>query len=114
MKTKKIKSKGKWIIVLLFSILAVGCLDKKACDIYNNNLALVKDGIEGKKGVDFRRVSDALDFFENLTGVKSTANVNYVGRFKPGKDDYRNWAAWYEKNKNRLYLDEKDGKVKLH
>jgi hypothetical protein len=59
------------------------------------------------------KVNPAIDFLEQVTGISSHSDVNYLGRFYPTKEDYDNWLNWFKNNKSRLYWDDREKKVKV-
>jgi hypothetical protein len=100
-------------ILVLISILLMGCYNKKACEIYCQNLTVIKERLDKKKDQQLEDVNLAILFFEEITGIYSQSNGNYVGRYSPTQVDYDKWLNWLKKNHSRLYWDEKDQKVKV-
>ena len=87
--------------------------DYKACKIFKDNLAVIKESVERKKAVNASKISEAITFLEEITLIKSNSDGNYFGRFNPTQQDFSNWNQWFKKNKARLYWDEKAHKVKV-
>jgi len=87
--------------------------DDKACKIFCDNLAVIKESVEKKTTVNASKISEAISFLEQVTLIKSTSDGNFFGRFNPTKQDFNNWNQWFKKNKQMLYWDEKEQKVKL-
>ena len=97
--------------LLIISMLLISC--NKAEDIFKYNLKLIKERLDKKKDLNLMDVYSAILFLEDITKIGSHANANYAGRFDPTIEDYQNWKDWYEKNKSRLYWDDKAQKVKV-
>jgi len=89
-------------------------LDNRACDIYNQNLKIIKERLDDKSFVSVAKISSAIDFFEGVTGIQSHSDGDFAGsRYSPTKEDYANWKKWFKKNKNRLYWDNHEQRVKV-
>jgi hypothetical protein len=48
---------------------------------------------------------------EDITGIQSESDGDYIGRYKPTLNDYKRWSDWLEKNRDRLYWDDKNQTV---
>jgi hypothetical protein len=97
------------IFSMLFNLLITQ--DNKAVNIFKDNLAIVRERLDKKKFENFRKVNDAIDFLEQVTGITSHSDGNYFGRFDPTELDYKNWSNWFKSNQSKLYWDEQLQKV---
>lgn len=116
METLQLLKKSKLLILsimLLQSCVSTKfeCTDKKACALYEQKLEVLSDFLFfGKELSDSNEEPYAL-FFENLTGHKSEADIQYSGQQPPTINDYEIWSAWYTLNHNQLRYDTKKKKV---
>ncbi len=58
-------------------------------------------------------IPPALGYLEDLTGIIYETGGDFIGPYCPKLSDYKKWRDWFEKNKYKLYWDEKEQKVKL-
>jgi hypothetical protein len=49
---------------------------------------------------------------EELTSIPSKAHGGYLGKLKPTQGDLIIWEQWYSRNKDKLYWDEDDHKIR--
>nr|WP_294793142.1 hypothetical protein [uncultured Mucilaginibacter sp.] len=98
-------------IITLFVFLWLK--DDKACKMFSDHLAVIKESVEKKKPVNASKINEAISFLEQVTLIKSTSDGNYFGRFSPNEQDFNNWNQWFKKNKSMLYWEEKERKVKV-
>jgi hypothetical protein len=89
------------------------CLDKKACEVFKQNLTFIKEGIAKNKYLNLVKVSSAITFLERVTSIVSHSNGNYFGSFDPTPEDFYNWADWFKANSQKLNWDEQQQKVKV-
>ena len=92
-----------------------------SCQIYNDSnkiacLRLEKQLLEIKEYVEdidiqMNGVANAVDFFEDLTGIESESGGTYLGKLNPSKKDFLAWNNWYDINREKLWIDSKSGKV---
>lgn len=98
-------------VFFMFSCKTLNSQNKKACNefllIYNS---LVEFKENNYTGVIFN--SDVRKLVE-LTGV----NCEYIEGidivYRPSEQNLSDWKSWYEINKNKLYWNEIDKKVKF-
>lgn len=111
--------KGSKLLILILTLSFLqSCIstkfngtDKKACIEYERRLEILSDFLFfGKELSDTKEKPSAL-FFENLTGHKSEADIQYGGQQPPTVNDYEVWTAWYTLNYNRLRFDSKKKQV---
>ena len=106
------------IVLLLFLLSSCSSIqvkydsiDKKACAEYEKQLEFIENYNFYLMAIDHQKLNQARVFFENLTGHKSNADIQYDGQLTPTIDDYINWTAWYSLNHNKLRYDKKTKSV---
>lgn len=113
-----------FVAVLLTTILylAVSCApfiwtdhasQKKAQKEFVKSLEIVERRIKVGKG-SLEEFNKAVDLLEEVTGIKGHREHQFLtDYFKHEllKPDYEKWKDWYEKNKERLYWDEREKKI---
>lgn len=55
----------------------------------------------------------SVEFLEKLTQVKSKAIEQRDFFYNPSKQNIKDWKKWFRKNKESLYWDENEHKLKL-
>jgi hypothetical protein len=115
----------KWQILCLlipvfyFAVSCRPCLSteksriKKAQEEFLRSLDVVGDRMRVGKG-SLDEFNQAVDILEKVTGIKGHREHQFLtDYFKPEllKPDYEKWKDWYEKNKDKLYWDEKQKKI---
>jgi len=93
------------IIFTIFFANAKQVENSEARHIYMENLNIVKQSVNNKEGLMLKKVSSAIDFFERLTLIKSESKGDFIGRYRPTKNDLINWKRWYKSNKEKLFWD---------
>jgi len=70
---------------------------------------------ETHKPADPNKFYDAVDFLEEVTDIRGHREHTYIGTtyidFSVVREDFQQWKDWYEKNKDRLYWDERQKKI---
>jgi len=99
------------LIFVLFSCNGEKNVDKSET-IFNNNIDIIKRYNEGEtiKGTG---LDDSVMFLEELTNIKSEMTEGIVLLRTPTEENLKAWEEWYKKNKEKLFWDENDQKVKL-
>lgn len=102
-----------FLILLSVSVTLDKCQDKRACEIYKQNLKIIKARLDVDEHQNLGEVYKSIKFFERITGIISHSDGDYFGRYNPTQEDYNNWAHWFTKNKGKLFWDENDKQVKV-
>ena len=105
------KSLLYFVFVIICSCKTVDCVDTKACDYF---LATYKR-LEVFSNSDSDGTIDNADvvFIIRLTKIMPDYIEGIDIIYTPTKQNLRDWKKWYNKNKHKLYWDEKEQKVKL-
>ena len=110
----------KKIVYVLFFIGSIyACkthytlFDNKAQQIFKKNIEIIKKEINMKPFKEYKELEDAVLFLENITGIESIKSDGFIDMSEPSKGNLLDWKEWYKNNKNLLYWDENDKKVKL-
>jgi hypothetical protein len=111
-----------YIIVLLFSSCvkktkniqnSFDCEDEIACYEYQKQLKLVHDYNFLMKDLNIDSMVKIGAFFEKITKLKTTADIQYDGLMSPTVQDYKNWSIWYSQNYDCLLYDSKEKALTL-
>jgi len=85
----------------------------KSQKIYIKNIKLIDDYVLHEKaiknGID---LESAVKFLEKLTDIKSDVD-DFEFMIEPSEKNLKQWKKWFKKNKEKLYFDEKEQKVKI-
>ena len=98
-------------ILLLFFIVFVSrtVYSQNAKEVFLGHLEMYENYIKGKyvnQIMDMTTFIDANKFLATVTGIKTNALF--------AKDEIvKEWRVWFEKNKEKLYWDEKEKMVKV-
>jgi len=115
----------KSIIFLLFFIFSCNSIKlsnnksfnnlNKAQIIYLYNLNIIYDFVfyDTWKDAENRSLEPAVSFLENITKIKSNYRKNMSEMYWPTVANYNEWKNWFIKNKEKIFWDEKERKVKL-
>lgn len=79
-------------------------VDSVVARVTEANLKVVSDYIDGKEKT-LQKISAAVTFFTDLTGIQSEAHGTYYGQFRPTANDLVAWSRWYDVNKEFLVWD---------
>lgn len=99
------------LFIIFYSCKTVDCIDTKACNyffaIYERLENFSKNNYVGQiKETD-------VFFIEKLTNIECNYTEGFDILYEPTEQNLRDWKKWYDKNKDKLYWDEKEEKVKL-
>jgi len=94
------------IILTLISFWGVSQIKNKADSVILKNFELIRNYLSNPNSdMSMKRVK-AVYFFENLTGIPSESDSDYIGKTAPTKKDLDLWYAWYEFNKENIFWDD--------
>ncbi len=65
------------------------------------------------KGEEVHNLKSTVEFLEETTDIKSEVDFGWEIMYSPTDQNLKDWKDWFKKNKNRLYWDEKEQKVKV-
>lgn len=82
------------------------CEHRKAVALLERDLEVVSSFFSGAGVVELKDLETAMTELEELTGIKSKGQGNFVGWF-PAREDLRKWEAWYSANGEHLCWDSK-------
>ncbi|WP_298900913.1 hypothetical protein [uncultured Psychroserpens sp.] len=89
------------------------CTDKFACQEVEKNLEILSDFIFYGKTFSGKELNDARSLFENLSGYKSDADVQFEGQSPPTLNDFYTWTSWYSTEYNRLRYNKEKKQIYL-
>lgn len=105
------------LIAILFSSISCSSNNfkqkNKAQKEYLLKIAIIEKFVTTKRSDDTQTLDSAIEFMENITNIKSEFIPGYEISLVPSEQNLKDWKNWYNKNKKRLYWDEKEQKVKL-
>lgn len=95
----------------LFSCKSVKCFDLKACNDFNNVYVRIENYYKGAPNSFLK--SEDVKLMTRLTNIEPDYDDNIIIDYIITKNNLKDWRNWYNKNKNRLYWDEIENKVKV-
>lgn len=87
--------------------------DSTVSKVVRSNLTVISNYLD-KKDSSLQKISEAIRFFTELTGVASESAGKYYGQFHPTRNDLNAWTSWYELNKDWLVWDREIKSVILY
>lgn len=108
----------KQILIISALILVISCKSLIEKEEISYRICLYHLGIvENFANVGYVDKDDSLNrsifFLETLTNINCDIDTQYTMFYTPSKENLKNWKRWLKKNKEKLYWDEKEEKVKL-
>ena len=98
----------KTIIAVLFFFFTCSAQaqqpDSMALIAIRNNLDIVSNFID-KKDTSLKKISESINFLNELTGIYNEFYGKYYGQFKPTPNDLKAWTSWTEMNKAYVRWD---------
>ena len=88
-------------------------IDSTVERIVDVNLNVISNYLD-KKENSLQKISDAVNFFTDLTGIVSENKEVYYGQFHPTVKDLEAWRKWYQYNKDYLFWDREIKSVLLY
>jgi hypothetical protein len=101
-----------YMLLLLTLALSTDLKAQNAQELFRKNLS-VFDDIEKGKSFSLNMIYESRAFLIDLTGIKYQMEKEFEMPIFPPKKTIKEWKNWFEKNKNNLYWDDSDKKVKL-
>jgi hypothetical protein len=99
------------LFVIFYSCKTIDCNDTKACNFYLEKYNRVENYCN-KNFVDTIDNADII-FIVELTKIMPDYIEGIDIVYTPSRKNLKDWKKWYDKNKDMLYWDEIEQKVKL-
>lgn len=99
---------------LLFTIFSLNLNAQNAKDIFLENLTAFEKLKDENESISLDRVYESREFLIEITGITYELEKPFDMPAFPPEKTLKDWRAWYETNKDRLYWDEKEKKIKVH
>ncbi len=101
------------LLVLLFCSQANSQIDAKK--VFTSHIENVEKFINLPigKSIDGDEFLPSVMFLEELTGIECDTTLSFDPMKEPSKKNLKAWKKWYGKNKDKLYWDDIDRKVKV-
>ncbi len=109
---KKIMKKNNHFFLLFFLIVFNLCGAQNAKKIFREKLSVVENYHKGKKTFITELKKSAI-FLTELTEIQFEIYDSYEMSEVTSKQNLKDWKIWYKKNKNNLYWDKIEQKVKV-
>lgn len=110
----------KIICALVTLILLASCKsvapssqDNKGISVFNMNLTVVQNYFLVGYVDDDTCLNRSIEFLEKITQIKCNVPAEYLTRYEPNERNIKDWEAWFKENKQKLYWDDKENKVKI-
>ena len=102
------------LVLIIFSCPAnAQKADSIAQKVIRLNLEVVSNFID-KKDTSLQKISEAISFMNEITGINNEFHGKYYGQFKPTASDLKTWTAWIETNKDYLVWDKESRSIMLY
>ena len=92
------------LIFFGFTHLEAQKIDSSVVKIFESNFKVITRYLD-KTDTSLKKISDAIYFFTDLTGIASESSGTYYGQFRPTKNDLKAWTSWYHLNNDYLMWD---------
>ena len=93
-----------FLFILSLGPLKAQKIDSSVIKIVESNFKAISQYLD-KTDTSLKKISDAIYFFTDLTGIASESSANYYGQFHPTKNDLKAWTSWYHLNNEYLMWD---------
>lgn len=115
----------KLTLNVLVAILAFFCfscnpkltktqVNNKAQDVFINKVKVVELFLKEQYIEEYKDLEEAIDFFQETTNIQSDVKYQVEKFYTPTEKNLQDWKNWYKINKDLLYWDEKEQKIKLN
>jgi hypothetical protein len=102
-----------FLCLLFLGVCQFANSQNKAIKIFENNLLIVENYLNGKK-TKIVELQSSAEFLREISGIEYYINFDsYELSEVTSKKDLRKWKKWLKKNGENLYWDENEEKVKL-
>lgn len=116
LKMKSIVKLPLLLLYLLSTVTNYGNVQikkNKAQKEYLNNLHIIQDCMYKGKKVSGEVFDGAIFFLETTTNIKSNYSYGHEAFATPTEQNIKDWKNWYKRNKNLLYWDQNEQRVKV-
>ncbi len=100
------------LVIVIFACTNQKQVENRAQAIFNNNILVIEKYLKGET-IEGTGLNDSVLFLEGLTGIKSDIFEGIDKLLDPTEKNLQDWKNWYKNNKNLIYWDEKEKKVRL-
>lgn len=105
------------IYVLLVSILlsckSLSTQENMEYKVFSYHLGIIENFVENGYTDDDSSLRRSYEFLENITQIKGDVQEQRVLFYTPSIKNLKDWKRWYQKNRDKLYWDEIEQKVKI-
>ncbi|MEM7374964.1 MAG: hypothetical protein AAF587_40600 [Bacteroidota bacterium] len=109
----------EFIFLLAFLTFLSGCVgpstqsnrESKAQIVFEEKLSIIEAFAYELDNDSSGRWIGATAFLQETTGILTESPAGFFGYYRPTKNDYKRWSAWYEENKHRLVWEEEGSKI---
>lgn len=102
------------VLLVFFSCKSSDIQIKKAQEIYLNHLQTIESFVKVESNsIEGNTLDEAILFLESITSISSSVTQNYDPQKFPSQQNLDDWKMWYSENKQLLYWDDLDKKVKI-
>lgn len=105
------------LIFILFSSMSCSSRNFKqnnnAQNEYLLNIEIIEKFIKENGTNNAETLDNAVLFLEKITNIKSEKYEGFELDYFPNEQNLKDWKNWYSKNKNFLYWDKNENKVKV-
>lgn len=99
-------------LILFISFFYTNLNAQTAQEIFLENLAVFENLKKGGS-TDLNRVYESRAFLIEITGITYQMENSFDMPKMPPHETIEEWKSWYDKNKEELYWDKKEKKVKV-
>lgn len=81
--------------------------------LFLSNLDTIKKFVKTGVIKEYSTFEKSVVFLKEITGIESDLDHQFENLYVPTEQNLADWKSWYEKNKDKLYWDQIDIKVKV-
>jgi len=104
------------LLLLLLPLLQQGnaqAKDSTAARIIEAQLKVISNYLD-KKETSLQKISEAVDFLTQVSGVASELEGSYYAQYHPTAADLKAWTSWYKHSEEYLFWDKEQRAVVLY
>ncbi len=102
-----------FVFYLLLGCKSAKCLDPVACAYFEKTYKRIEKNYD-KRYSKTIIYSEDYDFIYAITGIQSEYEEGVDLLYTPSKENLKDWSKWFKYNKDKLYWDETEKKVKIY
>ncbi len=99
-------------LTLFISFFYINLNAQNAKEIFLENLAVFEELDKGGS-VNLNSIYESREFLIDITGITYQMENTFDMPKLPPTETIEEWKSWYDKNKEKLYWDKKEKKVKV-